>query len=132
MNQWTGIGRLTRDPEIRTSQNNTMIARFSLAVDRRWSKEKETDFFNVTAFGKLAEFSDKYLKQGIKVAVIAEVHNDNYTNKEGQKVYAVNFVASSIEFCESKNSGGNTDKPQESSDQWMNIPDGIQEELPFN
>ena len=129
MNQWTGIGRLTRDPEIRVSQNNTAIARFSLAVDRRWSKEKETDFFNVTAFGKLAEFCDKYLKQGIKVAVIAEVHNDNYTNKEGQKVYAVNFVASSIEFCENKKE---TEEKNDKTDQWMNIPDGIDTELPFN
>ena len=136
MNQWIGMGRLTRDPEMRVSQTNNQmsIAKFSLAVDRRYSKngEKETDFFNITAFGKLAEFCDRYLKQGTKVIVIGELQNNNYTNKEGQKVYSVNIVASSIEFAESKKAESQPETQNTDSNEWMSIPDGISEELPFN
>ena len=136
MNQWIGMGRLTRDPEIRVSrgENSFTIASFSLAVDRRYKKngEKETDFFNITAFGKLAEFADRYLKQGTKVVLTGELQNNNYTNKEGQKIYSVNIVASSIEFAESKQSNSQPETQPTNGDGFMNIPDGIQEELPFN
>lgn len=135
MNKILLMGRLTRDPEMRTSQgeNALNIARFSLAVDRKYQKngEKETDFFNCTAFGKQADFVDRYLKQGTKILLVGRVQNDNYTNKEGQKVYSVNIIVDEIEFAESKNSESKpADKP--SNGEWMNIPEGIQEELPFN
>lgn len=128
------MGRLTRDPEIRVTQgeNALTIAKFSLAVDRRYQKngEKETDFFNCKAFGKLADFVDRYLKQGTKIVLSGRVENNNYTNKKGEKVYSVVVIAEEIEFAESK---GTTDKqPNVSDDGFMNIPDGILEELPFN
>ena len=133
------MGRLTRDPEMRVLQgeNTLSIARFSLAVDRKYQKggEKETDFFNCTVFGKQADFVDRYLKQGTRILVTGRVQNDNYTNKEGQKVYSVQIIVEEIEFAESKNAESKpVDRPKEGNDegQWMNIPDGIVEELPFN
>ena len=132
MNKLFLMGRLTRDPEIRVTQgeNALTIASFSLAVDRRYQKngEKETDFFNCTAFGKLADFVDRYLKQGIKIVLSGRVENNNYTNKKGEKVYSVVVIAEEIEFAESK---GTNDKPSNrpnlSGDGFMNIPDGILE-----
>ena len=142
MNKVILMGRLTRDPEMRVSQgdNSLNIAKFSLAVDRRFQKngEKETDFFNCTAFGKQADFVDRYLKQGTKILLVGRVQNDNYTNKNGEKVYSVQIIAEEIEFAESKNSGGGapSDRPDPNAaaagDGFMNIPDGIDEELPFN
>lgn len=145
MNKVILMGRLTRDPEVRYSQgeNSLAIARFSLAVDRRFKRqgEPEADFFNCTAFGKQAEFAERYLKQGTKMVVIGRVQNDNYTNKEGQKVYSVQIMVDELEFAESKASGNadsgyqQTSRPAPSQavgDGFMNIPDGIDEELPFN
>lgn len=140
MNKVIMMGRLTRDPEIRYSQgaDQIAIARFSLAVDRRWKREgePEADFFNCTAFGKLAEFAEKYLRQGIKVVVTGRIQNDNYTNREGQKVYSVQIIVEEMEFAESKN-GGNTkhegqQPPSYTGDGFMQIPDGAEEELPFS
>ena len=107
MNKAILMGRLTRAPEVRYSQNdsNMAIARFSLAVDRRYKKqgdETTADFFNCTAFGKQGEFVEKYLKQGTKIVVTGRIQNDNYTNKEGQKVYSVQIMVEEIEFAESK------------------------------
>ena len=108
MNKVILMGRLTRDPEMRVSQgdNSLNIAKFSLAVDRRFQKngEKETDFFNCTAFGKQADFVDRYLKQGTKILLVGRIQNDNYTNKEGQKVYTTDVVVERHEFVESKGS----------------------------
>ena len=141
MNKVIMMGRLTRDPEVRFGQgaNQITIARFSLAVDRRWKREGEpdADFFNCTVFGKQAEFVEKYLRQGIKVVVTGRIQNDNYTNKEGQKVYAVQIFVEEIEFAESKNSAGNQgdSRPspsQAAGDGFMTIPEGAEEELPFN
>ncbi len=144
MNKVVLMGRLTRDPEMRVSQgdNALNIAKFSLAVDRRFQRngEKETDFFNCTAFGKQADFVDRYLKQGTKILLVGRIQNDNYTNKEGQKVYSVQIIAEEIEFAESKNAGstgggapaGRPDPGAAAGDGFMNIPDGIDEELPFN
>ena len=152
MNKVILMGRLTRDPEIRYSQgeNATTIARFSLAVDRRFKRQgdAEADFFNCTAFGRQAEFVERYLKQGTKMVVVGRIQNDNYTNKEGQRVYSVQIMVDELEFAESKNAGGNNggySAPQHnnpapsantsdlgSADGFMNIPDGIDEELPFN
>ena len=107
MNKRILMGRLTRDPETRYSQgeNQLAIARFSLAIDRRFKRqgEPEADFFNCTAFGRQAEFVEKYLKQGTKILLTGRVQNDNYTNKNGEKVYSVQIIAEEIEFAESKN-----------------------------
>ena len=106
MNKIILMGRLTKTPEVRYSQGatQTAIARFLLAVDRRWKREGEpdADFFNCTAFGRTAEFAEKYLNQGTKVVVIGRVQNDNYTNKDGQKVYSVQVIVEEMEFAESK------------------------------
>lgn len=139
------MGRLTRDPEVRYSQgeNSLAIARYSLAVDRRFKKpgEQDADFINCVAFGKAAEFSEKYLKQGTKIAVTGRIQTGSYTNKEGQKVYTTEVVVEEQEFAESKASSGGdssyqpTSRPapsQAAGDGFMNIPDGIDEELPFN
>ncbi|MCR5055038.1 MAG: single-stranded DNA-binding protein [Lachnospiraceae bacterium] len=142
MNKIILMGRLTRDPEIRYgAQNNTAVARFSIAVDRRFKREGQptADFFNCTAFGKQGEFVEKYLKKGTKILLDGELQNDNYTNKEGQMVYGMQIIANSIEFAESKNAqGGGSDYAQpdmapagDAGDGFMNIPDGIEEELPF-
>lgn len=151
MNKAILMGRLTRDPEVRYSQSDSSmaIARFSLAVDRRYKKqgdETTADFFNCTAFGKQGEFVEKYLKKGTKIVVTGRIQNDNYTNKEGQKVYSVQIMVEEIEFAESKASSqnntengnvGNDGGTQSQmgapdADGFMNIPDGIGSELPFN
>lgn len=150
MNKVILMGRLTRDPEVRYSQgaSQTAVARFSIAVDRRFKREGEpdADFFNCTAFGKQAEFIERYLRKGIKVVVCGRIQNDNYTNKDGQMVYSVRVMIDEVEFAESKNAQNNNDggynggytggnsapAPSGAGDGFMNIPDGIDEELPFN
>lgn len=144
MNRCIFIGRLTRDPEVRYSQgaNATAVARFSLAVDRKFKREgePEADFFNCTCFGKTAERAEKYLKQGTKIAIDGRVENDNYTNKDGQKVYGTRILVEEWEFCESKDKSSTTEqKPQNNAsgeagkaEGFMNVPDGLDEELPFN
>lgn len=148
MNKVILIGRLTRDPEVRYSQgaSQTAVARFSLAVDRRWKREgePEADFFNCTAFGKLAEFAEKYLRQGTKVVATGRIQNDNYTNKEGQKVYSVRVIVEELEFAESKGAsaangaadsyqaGSRPSPSQAAGDGFMSIPESAEEELPFN
>lgn len=151
MNKVILMGRLTRDPEIRYSQggNQTAIARFSIAVDRRFKRDGQptADFFNCTAFGKQAEFIERYLKKGTKIVLDGEVQNDNYTDKNGNMVYGTQIIANQIEFAESKNAqggdfGGGYSAPAGDSfggpapaaapgGDFMNIPDGIDEELPF-
>lgn len=144
MNKVILMGRLTRDPEIRYSQgaNATAIGTFSIAVDRRYKREGEpdADFFNCTTFNKQAEFVERYLRKGMKIVVVGRVQNDNYTNKEGQKVYATRVMVEEIEFAESKNASDDNSEyrpssrpePSAAGDGFMNIPDGIDEELPFN
>ena len=148
MNKVILMGRLTRDPEVRYSngENATAIARFSIAVDRRFKRGndgQDADFFNCTAFGKQGEFVEKYLKKGTKILLSGRIQNDNYTNRDGQKVSAVQIIAEEIEFAESKNASSGSgvsqsyNAPAEGSrpaaDGFMNIPDSIDsEELPFN
>ena len=144
MNKVILMGRLTRDPEVRYSQgaSQTAVARFSVAVDRRFKREGEpdADFFNCTSFGRQAEFVERYLHKGTKIVLCGRVQNDNYTNKDGQMVYSVRIMVDEIEFAESKNASGgggfvggqNTPAPSGAGDGFMNIPDGIDEELPFN
>ena len=145
MNKVVLMGRLTRDPEVRYSQgeNALAIARYTLAVDRRFKRDGEqtADFINCVAFGRSAEFAEKYLHKGTKVVVEGRIQTGSYTNKDGVKVYTTDVVVESQEFAESKNAqsgngggseGGyaNSQQPQADADGFMNIPDGI-EELPF-
>ena len=140
MNKVILMGRLTRDPEVRYTQgDNTMaIARYSLAVDRRFKRdgEPDADFINCVAFGKSGEFAEKYLKKGTKIAVVGRIQTGSYTNKDGQKVYTTDVVVEEQEFAESKNSGSsdnNQSAPANKNTDFMNSPDGIDDaELPFN
>ena len=148
MNKVILMGRLTRDPEVRYSQgeNATAVARYSLAVDRRFRRENEptADFINCVAFGRAAEFAERYLRQGTKIAVTGRIQTGSYTNRDGVKVYTTDVVVEEQEFAESKAAGGASTPannyqaspaPSPSSDigdGFMNIPDGIDEELPFS
>ena len=138
MNKVILIGRLTKDPETRYSQGetSTAVARYTLAVDRKFKRdgdEQTADFINCVAFGKNGEFAEKYLKKGTKIAVEGRIQTGSYTNKEGQKVYTTDIVVEGHDFCESKSDGQKDEpKPQPDSDGFLPVPDGIQEELPFN
>lgn len=138
MNKILLCGRLTRDPEVRYGDNQKAVGRFNIAVDRKFKREGDptADFFNCTAFGKTAEFVEKYLKKGTKMLVFGHIQNDNYTNKDGQTVYSVQIIVDELEFAESKGSSGasnnNNAAPQEGQESFMNIPQGIDDELPFH
>ncbi len=134
------MGRLTRDPEVRYSggDNATAVARYSLAVDRRFKRDNEpsADFINCVGFGKTAEFAEKYFRKGMRICVVGRIQTGSYTNRDGQKVYTTDVVVEEQEFAESKGASENNgaDRPQPTTDNngFMNIPDGIDEELPFN
>ena len=135
MNRVILMGRLTRDPEVRYTNGESpkAIANFGIAVDRRFKNkngEYEADFFNCTAFGKQAEFAEKYLKKGTKVLVEGRLQNDNYTNRDGQKVTATGIVLDNVEFCESKKD--DTKPTEEQRQEWSAIDDLDSSELPFN
>lgn len=144
MNKVILLGNLTRDPEIRYSQGEKQmaVARFSLAVNRRFSKDGETnaDFLNCTAFGKTAEFVEKYFRQGSRMSLVGRIENNNYTNKNGEKVYSFQIMVEEVEFAERKsaqsnNQTQNQNQPAQANgtdDDFMNIPDGIEDGLPFN
>ena len=154
MNKAILIGRLTRDPEVRYTQGESpmAIARYTLAVDRRFNRgndENTADFIPCVAFGKAGEFAEKYFRKGTKLGVVGRIQTGSYTNKDGVKVYTTEVVVEEQEFAESKNSsssnnsegnygGGFTEgssqpaAPMGAGDGFMNIPDGIDEELPFN
>ena len=148
MNKVILMGRLTRDPDVRYSQGangNMAIARFSLAVDRRFQRQDaqgeqaNADFISCVAFGKQGEFVEKYFHKGMKMVLTGRIQTGSYTNKEGSKVYTTDVVAEEIEFAESKNSQGGgsnegyTRNPAPADDGFMNIPtDGIESEIPFN
>ena len=161
MNKVILMGRLTKDPEVRYTQgeNSTAIARYSLAVDRRGRRSQDgdqtADFINIVAFGKAAEFTEKYFRQGMRVLVSGRIQTGSYVNKDGQKVYTTDVIVEDQEFADSKNQGGDSGfgggsyggnnnrssyqqgtRPAPSSaigDGFMNIPDGVEDEgLPFN
>lgn len=148
MNKVILMGRLTRDPEVRYSsgENALAIARYTLAVDRRFRKDNEAsaDFIGCVAFGKAGEFAEKYLRQGTKIVVTGRIQTGSYTNREGQKVYTTEIVVEDQEFAESKAASQNNSQASAGDRQqppppmptdkegFMNIPDGIDEELPFN
>lgn len=140
MNKAILMGRLTRDPDIRYGQgeDTSMIARFTLAVDRRVKQsegQRAVDFISCIAFGERAVFVEKYLKQGSKIVLEGRIQTGSYTNREGQKVYTTDIVADAMEFAESKasqGSGATSSTPVSApSDGFMSIPDGIDDELPF-
>ncbi|MCR5421067.1 MAG: single-stranded DNA-binding protein [Lachnospiraceae bacterium] len=145
MNKVILMGRLTRDPDVRYSsgENSMAITRYTLAVDRRFKRngdEQTADFIGCVAFGKQGEFAEKYFRKGTKVAVTGRIQTGSYTNKDGQKVYTTDVVVEEQEFAESKNAGGDNagggyiqapEQPGDPGDGFMNISDGIDEELPF-
>ena len=152
MNKVVLMGRLTRDPEVRYSQgeNALAIARYTLAVDRRFKRDGEqtADFINCVVFGKSAEFTERYFRQGMRVVVCGRIQTGSYTNRDGVKVYTTEVVVEEQEFAESKavsdaNAGSfraaapspapaPATPVSDAGDGFMNIPDGIDEELPFN
>lgn len=149
MNKVVLMGRLTRDPEVRYSQAETplAIARYTLAVDRRQSRnsgdEQTADFINCVAFGRAGEFAERYFRKGIKIAIAGRIQTGSYVNKDGVKVYTTEVIVDEQEFAESKNASGYNDgggyaggnnrpAPMGAGDGFMNIPEGIDEELPFN
>ena len=132
------MGRLTKDPDVRYSQGEkaTAVARYTIAVDRKFKRDGEAsaDFINCIAFGKNGEFAEKYLRKGTKIVVVGRIQTGSYTNKDGQKVYTTDVVVEEHEFAESKKSAGESLTPATShtdKDGFMNIPDGIDEGLPF-
>ena len=141
MNVISLMGRLTRDPEVKFGQSGKAYCRFSVAVNRPFSKD-EADFINCVVFGKSAEFTERYFRQGMRVVVCGRIQTGSYTNRDGVKVYTTEVVVEEQEFAESKNaSSANTQSYQaapapapsaDAGDGFMNIPDGIDEELPFN
>lgn len=137
MNHVTMVGRLVKDPEIRYTQgeNTLCIASFSLALDRKYKREGETnaDFPNCVAFGKTAEFIEKYFFKGMRMGAEGRIQTRNYENGEGKRVYVTEVVVESVEFVENKQEGQQKRKQpeQETYDGFMNIPDGFDEELPF-
>ena len=147
MNKVILMGRLTRDPDGRYSHGDSpmAIARYTLAVDRRFRRDNDqqtADFISCVAFGRNGEFAEKYLHQGTKIVAEGRIQTGSYTNKDGNKVYTTEVVVENQEFAESKASASNNEggfQPQAQSaptapagDGFMNIPDGIDEELPFN
>ena len=138
MNKVILMGRLTRDPEVRYSagENALAIARYTLAVDRRFRRDGEAnaDFINCVSFGRTAEFAEKYFRQGLKIAVTGRIQTGSYTNRDGVKVYTTDIIVESHEFAESRNNNAlvSNDVPAVGSDGFMNIPDGLDEELPFS
>lgn len=136
MNKVIESGRLTKDAEIAYTQGNNMaVARFTLAVDRRFKQEGQptADFIRCIAFGKTAEFFERFGRKGAKFFIEGRIQTGSYTNKDGQKVYTTDVVVENTEFGESKNSSGSSAEPQPKPDDgFMSIPDGIDEELPFN
>ena len=150
MNKVILMGRLTKDPDVRYSQGEQplAIARYTLAVDRRQARnagdDQNADFINCVAFGRSGEFAERYLRKGTKICVSGRIQTGSYTNKDGVRVYTTEVVVEDQEFAESKNASANADggfnnggsynrpAPSGAGDGFMNIPDGIDEELPFN
>ena len=144
MNKVVLVGRLTRDPEVRYSQgdSSTAVARYTLAVDRRFKRDNEpsADFIPCVVFGRSGEFAEKYFRQGMRVSVSGRIQTGSYTNKDGVRVYTTEVIVEEQEFAESRAEseanrlGQQPTKPEEKVDEngFMNISEGLEEELPFN
>lgn len=132
MNSVQLVGRFTHDPDVRYTNGGATVARFSVAVDRRFAKEGEqtADFINVVAFGKTAEFIEKYFHKGNRIGIVGRIQTGSYKNKDGATVYTTDVVAENVEFVESKG-GNNQQQPQPTAD-FVNVPDIPDDELPFN
>jgi single-strand DNA-binding protein len=139
MNKFCGVGRLAGDPEVRYSQgaNSTCVARFSVAINRKFKNAEgnyEADFIRCTAFGKTGEFIEKYFRKGMAIGITGRITTGSYVNKDGQTVYTTEVTVEEAEFVEKKsenNGSTTTSTAANASDGFMNIPDGIEEELPF-
>ncbi len=138
MNKVILMGRLTRDPDVRWTQGpeQSAVARYTLAVNRRFQKEggATADFISCVAFGRQAEFAEKYLRQGTKIAIIGRIQTGSYTNREGRKVYTTDVVVEEQEFAEGKNAERPREQgatPQANTDGFMTIPDGVDEDISF-
>lgn len=141
MNKVILMGRLTRDPDIRYSsgENSTAVARYTLAVDRKFRREGDSataDFIGCVAFGRQAEFAEKYLQQGIKIAITGRIQTGSYINRDGQKVYTTDVVVEEQEFVESKGASAarppkRKTEPETDDNGFMNIPEGVEDEIPF-
>lgn len=140
MNKVILIGRLIKDPDIRTGTNDTKIARYILAVERQYRKnnERTSDFINCVALGKNGEFAEKYLHKGIKIAVIGTWQTGNYTDKDGKKVYTNDCLVETHEFVESKKNQSEEQSqppipsPEQDTSGFMDMPSIMDDELPFN
>ena len=135
MNKVIFLGRTTKDVEMRYSQgeNSMAIGRFSIAIDSGYGDKKKTKFFNCTIVGKQAEACEKYVPKGTKVLLECEANQNQYTDKNGNKVNSVDFIVKSFEFCESKSQSSSQPQPTQSNDNsWLDIPDGVEDSLPFN
>lgn len=139
MNKTLIMGRLTKEAEVKTSQNGNKIAKYTLAVERRFNREQQNaDFIPCIAFGRSAEFAEKYLHQGTKIIVEGRIQTGSYTKQDGTKVYTTDVIVENQEFAESRNASQAQEAPQPApeipdSDDFMSIPDGLdQEQLPFH
>ena len=143
MNKVILVGRLTRDPEVRYPQNDSQVAvaRYTLAIDRKFKRDNEptADFIPCVVFGRSGEFAEKYFRQGMRISVSGRIQTGSYTNKDGVRVYTTEVIVEEQEFAESRaeseaNRSGQQPKPEEKVDEngFMNIPEGLEEELPFN
>lgn len=136
MNKVVLMGRLTREPDVKVSQGGNKVARYTLAVERRFSKEKETDFISCVAFGRSAEFAEMYLHQGTKIVASGRIQTGSYTKQDGTKVYTTDIIVDEQEFAESKGSqtAGSIQKPEPEpvQESFMDIPDEELGELPFH
>ena len=132
MNKWIGCGRLTKDPAVKYN-NDKAVARFNLAVNRRFSKDGEADFISCVAFGKQGEFVEKYARRGMKFDVVGRIQTGNYKDKDGKTVYTTDVVVEEIEFGESKGETKTEPKaePKKEDEGFMNVPDD-DDTLPFN
>lgn len=145
MNNVSLVGRLVRDPEVRYGQNESVsVAKFSLAVERKWKREGEptVDFINCTVFGKSAEFTEKYFRKGMRVAITGRIQTGSYKNKDGQTVFTTEIIVESQEIAQSKSESNESSTASNaeagkspygsSGDDFMSIPEGVEDELPFS
>lgn len=145
MNNVSLVGRLVRDPEVRYGQNESVsVAKFSLAVERKWKRDGEptVDFINCTVFGKSAEFTEKYFRKGMRVAITGRIQTGSYKNKDGQTVFTAEIIVESQEIAQSKSESNESSTASNaeagkspygsSGDDFMSIPEGAEDELPFS
>lgn len=145
MNNVSLVGRLVRDPEVRYGQNESVsVAKFSLAVERRFKRDGDptVDFINCTVFGKSAEFTEKYFRKGMRVAITGRIQTGSYKNKDGQTVFTTEIIVESQEIAQSKSESNESSTANNaeagkspygsSGDDFMSIPEGVEDELPFS